>query len=287
MAATDTAQRSRRGAAPIAFGNLALRVASAAVLLGVVVAALWTGWVELAVLVTVASLIAAWEYARLTRAAGSDPPAWLLYPLTGWLALGFAVPAVPGGAVTPLSAALVAGLLLAVATRTAVTRWATAAGGALYIGYSLSFYVALYRWRAVDTSHFGLRLVGLAVLCVIVNDTCAYFAGSAFGRHRFFPAISPRKSVEGAVAGVLASVALAAAAGPALIGISAGVGAGLGLLVAVVAQGGDLAESSLKRQAGVKDSSNLIPGHGGLLDRVDSLVLVAPAVYAYLKLIAL
>jgi len=257
------------------------------VLLALVAAALWTGYVEVTALVVAAALLCAWELSRLMARAGAAPPVWLLYPLTAWFALAFAIPGVPAAAFTPLGAAVAAGLVVAVITKTSFTRWAAALGGAAYLGYSLAYYVGLYRWRMPDPAHFGLRLVALTVLCVAANDTVAYFVGSAIGRHRFFPAVSPKKSIEGALAGAVASVVLASAAGPSMIGISAPLGAVLGLLVALAAQGGDLAESSLKRQAGVKDSSGLIPGHGGLLDRVDSLVLVAPVVFAYLKLISL
>jgi phosphatidate cytidylyltransferase len=128
--------------------------------------------------------------------------------------------------------------------------------------------------------------VALAVGGAVVGDSAAYFVGSAIGRHPFFHSISPRKSLEGAVAGAVASILVGAIAGPWLIGISVPLGAGLGALMAVAAQGGDLVESAIKRQAGVKDSGTLIPGHGGLLDRADSLVLMAPVVYCYLKLIA-
>lgn len=285
--ATELSTEKHRPRTAILELNLTLRILSAAILLGVVAAALWAGFVEVTVVVVAAALLAAWEYRRLMQRAGTPPPGWLLYPLTAWLALTFAIPGVPHDALTPLGAAVVAGLLTSVVTRTSIAGWAAAVGGASYLGFSLAYYVGLYRWRTADASHFGLRLVTLAVICVVVNDTLAYFVGSAVGRHRFFPAISPKKSVEGAVAGAVASTALAAGAGPALIGIAPLLGAVLGLIIAVAAQGGDLVESSLKRQAGVKDSSNLIPGHGGLLDRVDSLVLVGPVVYCYLKLIAL
>ena len=111
--------------------------------------------------------------------------------------------------------------------------------------------------------------------------------GSATGRRPFFRSISPKKTLEGAVAGAAGSILVGALAGPALVGLSAAAGVGLGALTAVAAQGGDLVESAFKRAAGAKDSSGLIPGHGGLLDRIDSLVLVGPVVYCYLKLIAL
>jgi phosphatidate cytidylyltransferase len=161
-----------------------------------------------------------------------------------------------------------------------------AMAGAVYVGFSLGFYVALLDWRPADHG-FGIEAVAVPVAAVIVCDTAAYIAGSAVGRHRFFPQLSPRKSLEGAIAGLVAAVVVAAVLGRLLLGISPWVGAAEGLLVAVVAQAGDLAESALKRQGGAKDSSHLIPGHGGLLDRLDSLVLVAPAVYCFYRLISL
>jgi phosphatidate cytidylyltransferase len=265
--------------------NLALRVVSGVVLLAIVFAALWVGVAGVATLVVIGALVAAWEYSGLVRSV-AVPPAWLLYPLTFWLALRFAFPAAYVSADWPLIAAVVAGLLALLAARASFRRWGTALAGAVYIGFSLGFFIALYRWHSVDPDHFGLRLVGLTLLCVVAGDTVAYFAGTALGRRRFFAAISPHKTLEGALAGAAASILVAALAGPALIGIAAPAGIGLGALIALAAQGGDLVESKLKREAGVKDSSSLIPGHGGLLDRADSLVLVAPVVYCYLKLIA-
>jgi phosphatidate cytidylyltransferase len=184
------------------------------------------------------------------------------------------------------AAVAVVGLLAGLITRQSFAGWALAVGGATYVGLCLGFWVALYRWQIPDTHHLGLRLVALALAGAVIGDTAAYFVGSAIGRHPFFHAISPRKSLEGAIAGAVASVLVGALAGPWLIGISVWLGAGLGALMAIAAQGGDLVESAIKREAGVKDSGTLIPGHGGLLDRADSLVLLAPVVYCYLKLIA-
>lgn len=131
----------------------------------------------------------------------------------------------------------------------------------------------------------------LAVLGLVwANDTAAYLAGRAFGRRPFFPSISPKKTWEGAIAGLLACGLLGAVL-PRLVGdwgALTGAGAGplpawqgllVGLLVAATGSVGDLVESVMKRQAGVKDSGSLIPGHGGILDRVDSLIWVAPVAY--------
>jgi phosphatidate cytidylyltransferase len=265
--------------------NLALRVVSGAVLLAIVAGALWLGTAPVAALVGLAALVAVWEYAGLATRLDVPPPPWLLYPLALWLALRVLFPSGYTAADWPLYAAVVLGLLGCVAFGVDFRRWASAVGGAVWIGLSLGAFLAVYRWPAAAGSHLGLRLVGLALAGVIAGDIAAYAAGTAFGRHRFFPTVSPRKSVEGAIAGLLAAVAIAAALAAPLAGIAWWLGAVLGVLVAIAAQGGDLVESALKRRAGVKDSSQLIPGHGGLLDRIDSLLLVGPLVYCYFKLV--
>ena len=273
--------------------NLLLRIVSGAVLLAVIGLALWAGTAAVAVLIGAVVLVGCYELSGLLGRAGLRPPDWILYPLSLWLAIRLALPAAYQDVQWPVLAALTAGLLAAVATKTPFTRWAAAVGGSVYLGFGLGFFLALFL-VPVDGSlpsgggpdHLGVRLVGLVLLAVIAGDTAAFFIGKGVGRHPFFPWISPHKTVEGAIAGAAATLLLVVLAGPALVGIGAAAAAGLGALIAVAAQGGDLAESALKRQAGEKDSSHLIPGHGGLLDRVDSLVLVAPVAYCYLRLIA-
>jgi phosphatidate cytidylyltransferase len=127
----------------------------------------------------------------------------------------------------------------------------------------------------------------LVLLVVWVSDTAQFYIGTLLGRHRLAPAISPKKSIEGAVGGFIVGVAIMMTLGglwlPAIgMPLLAAIGAGL------VALGiaGDLFESLLKRSANVKDSSGLIPGHGGVLDRIDALLFVVPAFYLVLKLIA-
>ncbi len=266
--------------------NLALRVISGVVLVAVLAAALWIGTPALAVFVGAGAVIGAWELRDLLGRIGTAPPAWLILPLTLWLAIRFAVPAPDAATDWAFAAAAVVGLLAGLGTRQGFVGWAVAIGAATYLGLCLGFWIAIYRWHAHDPAHLGFRLVALALAGAVGGDTVAYFVGSAIGRRPFFRSISPNKSLEGAIAGAIASVLIGALAGPWLIGISVPLGAVLGALMAVAAQGGDLVESAVKRQARVKDSGTLIPGHGGLLDRADSLVLLAPVVYCYLKLIA-
>ncbi|MGH7721670.1 MAG: phosphatidate cytidylyltransferase [Candidatus Dormibacteria bacterium] len=243
------------------------------------------GSVFVAVLAAAAA-VGAWEFAGLAGRLDARPPLWVLLPLTVWLTIRFAVPGAPPAFDIGLGAALVAGLAGLVVGGQSWRGWMAAVAGGVYLGFSLGFYVALIRWHPGDHT-FGIEAVAVPIAGVVLCDTAAYLVGSAVGRHRFFSQLSPRKSVEGAIAGVIAAVAIAAWLAHALLGISAWLGAAEGLLVAVVAQAGDLAESALKRQGGAKDSSSLIPGHGGLLDRLDSLLLVAPAVYCFYRLISL
>lgn len=115
-------------------------------------------------------------------------------------------------------------------------------------------------------------------------DSAAFFVGSAIGEHKLFPRVSPKKSWEGAIAGFIFSVVAMIVMKYLLLEILPLKDAVIiGLIVGIFGQTGDLAESLLKRDAGVKDSSNIIPGHGGILDRFDSLLFTAPMVYLYLK----
>ncbi|NLC70061.1 MAG: phosphatidate cytidylyltransferase [Desulfuromonadaceae bacterium] len=132
----------------------------------------------------------------------------------------------------------------------------------------------------------GRQWIFLTLMAIMVNDSAAYFVGSAFGRHRLYPAISPKKSWEGLVGGIAGSVAAVffarAVFFPSLDLIDC---LPLGLLLGVLGPVGDLFESMIKRSYGVKDSGFVIPGHGGLLDRLDSLLFSFPAVYYYAWLV--
>jgi phosphatidate cytidylyltransferase len=128
----------------------------------------------------------------------------------------------------------------------------------------------------------GSDLVFLLFFIVWASDTAAYYVGSLLGRHPLAPAVSPKKTVEGAVGGLAGALAAAFVARAWFMQrLGVGDSAILGVALGVVGMAGDLVESMLKRGAGVKDSARLVPGHGGLLDRVDSLLYAAPVLYYY------
>lgn len=148
--------------------------------------------------------------------------------------------------------------------------------GFLYLSVPLAHLVLL------RTLEHGTRWVLLVLFMVMLNDTCAYFTGTFWGRRKLYPSVSPKKSIEGAAGGLAGSVL---AAGLAHLTFLPWIGAGpllsLGLVAGVVAELGDLFESLLKRSFGVKDSGRLIPGHGGILDRLDSLIFAFPLTYYF------
>ncbi len=260
------------------------RIGSAALLIAVVLAALILGGVWLYGAVSVVLAAALLEYGGLTRALQAPAPLWLLFPLSFALLLR-----------DPLAARVDLSLILAVATvaglgvmvflpdwQRALMRWALAVGGSLYLGYLFSFYLSLYFLHQPDPNHIGFGYIVFIFGAIWLGDTAALLIGLRWGRHRFFPKISPRKTVEGAVGEMVASTLLFALFAP-LVNIDWPHNLVLGLLIGFFAQVGDLVESQLKRSAGVKDASQLIPGHGGILDRIDSLLLVGVVVYYYLQ----
>jgi phosphatidate cytidylyltransferase len=135
-----------------------------------------------------------------------------------------------------------------------------------------------YRWG-------GYTVISI-LACIWICDTAAQFVGLKYGKHKLFPRVSPNKSWEGAVSGFLAAIGAALLARYLILPFfSVGESVVIGFVVGVFGQLGDLAESLLKRDAGVKDSSAIIPGHGGVLDRFDSLLFVSPILYLYFDFI--
>jgi phosphatidate cytidylyltransferase len=158
--------------------------------------------------------------------------------------------------------------------------------GALYVGLLFGHMVLLREVaREIPGAPYRVGAVLLAVPLVLtwLNDTVAYFAGRRWGRRRLLARVSPGKSWEGAVAALAATAAAGAVLLPSLDLFDARRGFAVGAVVGVVAPLGDLVESAFKRDAGVKDSSGLVPGHGGILDRFDSALFSVPAFYYSLR----
>lgn len=182
------------------------------------------------------------------------------------------------------------------------TRWpggpldavSSTVAGAVYTGGALAFALLIRSLPEagvvgpVPSPWVGAALLIFPLLVTWIGDSCAYFVGSAWGRRKLIPGVSPGKTVEGGVAGLVGAMAaggiyaaLVLADQPAYP-VSALLGAGMGLVIGVAAQVGDLAESVLKREAGKKDSGDLLPGHGGALDRFDALFFTVPLTYVML-----
>lgn len=140
----------------------------------------------------------------------------------------------------------------------------------------------------VDASSYGAYMVIATLVTIWICDSAAYYVGRALGKHKMAPRISPKKTWEGGIGGAVFAVATMVGFRFWLLDfLSLGDAIVLGLIVGTLGQVGDLAESHFKRDAGIKDSSQLIPGHGGVFDRFDSLLFVAPLVYLYLNIMAL
>jgi phosphatidate cytidylyltransferase len=252
------------------------RILSGAVLLAIAIAVVW--FASRVVFLAVAELLLVLgcvEYARLARASGLDVPAAASTVAAAMTCLG-----VSSNNSTMLATALMVSFVgPAVLTLArwrgepdAVARAATAVFPALYLGIPIGAMVSM---RA-----HGPELLFLMMLTVFVSDTGQYYAGRLFGRTPLAPGISPKKTIEGAAGGfVCGTLVMLLVGGWWLPAVSGALRALLGAAMVALGIAGDLFESMLKRSAGVKDSSSLIPGHGGILDRIDALLFVAPVYY--------
>ena len=267
------------------------RVLSAGVLLAVVIGTLWLAPVWATVgLAALAAALAGGELAGLARATGAAVPPVFLGAGAALVCIAFAVgPLVaPGGGKDAFEFVLLAGLIATGAVSlagppgpAAFVRAGVAMMGPLYVGLPLG---ALASIRAFS----GPAAVLWLIIVVTVSDSAQYYTGRLAGRHKLAPVVSPGKTVEGAIGGVIAATIAGAVAGPRLVEaapLTMATGALVGALVAAFGILGDLFESLLKRSAGAKDSSSLIPGHGGVLDRLDSYLFAAPCFYVVLRVL--
>ncbi|HUG53741.1 MAG TPA: phosphatidate cytidylyltransferase [Vicinamibacteria bacterium] len=264
-------------------GPLARRLATAAVGIPLILVALfWAPPIVVVSLVAVAAAVGMWEFQALMRARGIAPLRVTAFGLGALFFLQTVRPALVPPAVVPIAALIVLSVMLSRAgdVASSVSSAASTLLGAAWLG-GLGGTLAALRQAPYELG--GPWVVMLLLTTVMAADSAALFVGSAVGRHKLAPRISPGKTWEGFFGGLLGGVLGALAVRHfGLPWLPIGHAVVLSLLVGVAGTAGDLAESLLKRWAGVKDSGALFPGHGGMLDRLDSLLFGAPVVYYYL-----
>jgi phosphatidate cytidylyltransferase len=274
---------------------MASRVISAAVGIPIVMAAVWAGLPWLSLLAAILASLGALEFYRMAERREARPAvflgiAWALaFIVSGhrdwpapWVALGGAAVTLSWHQLRRLAGLPLLAKAFAKAGVTpssfndALADWVYTAAGAIYIGWTLSLFLLL----RVEMD--GLEWILVVILGTFATDTAAFLTGKAIGRRPLAPRISPGKTWEGAIGGFL----FGAGAVMTLVfwlelPVSTWEGVALGALVGVAAQAGDLVESMIKRASGVKDAGRIIPGHGGVLDRLDSVVFVIVVVYHF------
>lgn len=237
------------------------------------------------VLLAAVAILGVHEFYGLARASGFSPFLWIGFAATGSFAVLTALS--PGGQVW---AAVLVGLMLALGVRalcqpslmaTHASNASLTLFGALYLGLLLGLL------GSIRNSGAGVVWLLFLLAVVWIGDTAALYAGRAWGRHRMAPRVSPKKTWEGAIASLVIAILLGAGFG-AWFNVAPGHWpmvemAVLGGVINVAAQIGDLVESLFKRGAQVKDSSSLLPGHGGVLDRIDALLFAAPVLWYYVS----
>ena len=276
--------------------------------------ALWVvlaGGAPLAALLAIVSAIGAWEFFRIARQTGAHPIDDVGIALAGILPLAIHAHYLGVFAVTPAMGAVVALLVMAATiwirgvsggplAAGATTLFGVAyTAGMLGFGYAIRYHDIVRGYDTVAGARLGLGALSIAVapggvllifplLITWASDIGAYFFGRAIGGPKLIPLVSPGKTIAGAIGGLVASMAVASVYAKlvlvpvAHLGFTPWGALVFGLLISVAAQVGDLFESLLKREAKVKDSSHIIPGHGGVLDRFDSLIFVLPVAYVLL-----
>ena len=232
---------------------------------------------------SVVSVLALWEFNRI-QFSQNDPPPALILTASGYIAaplmVVFAHHDVNGGSLWLLSGVVVAGGMRALQDGDqAPHRVAQLAGQVLGLIYLVAPLVMVVLIRNAAQ---GAAWIFFLLLVIFAGDTGAYYVGSYVGRHKLCPQISPKKTIEGAVGGVAANAVAAALAQILFLDIiSLPAAVALGMFAGAVGQTGDLFESVFKRAAKIKDSGVILPGHGGILDRIDAVLFAIPVVYGF------
>ena len=291
--------------------ELALRVLFSVVAAPVALWIVLAGGAPLAALLAIVSAIGAWEFYRIVRGAGAHPLGDVGVALAGLLPLAVHASYLGVFVVRPALLALLVLLLLGatiwlrgVGGRPIASAATTLLGvvytaGMLSFGYAIRYHDTVAGYDVVGAHHaalggWALRVPPGGVLLIFplvitwASDIGAYFVGRSIGGRKLIPSVSPGKTVAGAVGGLVTSMlvswlyARSVLVPVANLGFTPWGALAFGAIVSVAAQVGDLFESLIKREGGVKDSSRIIPGHGGVLDRFDSLIFVLPVAYLLL-----
>lgn len=259
------------------------RVLSALALVAIIGGVLWFGpwWATLGLAALVA-VLAASEVAGLSRAVGAPVPVLMVSVAAAVVCAAVPVGMASGDVMAVVLLALVVGAGLVTLgggppAPAAITRAAVTVMAPLYVGLPLG----AIAWIQII---YGPRFVIFLLATIALSDSAQYVTGRAAGRHTLAPAVSPAKTIEGAVGGVVVAAVSGATLGPMWGGVASPLeGLALGVVLAAAGIAGDLFESLLKRSAGVKDSSALIPGHGGALDRIDAYLFAVPVYVLFLR----
>jgi phosphatidate cytidylyltransferase len=268
--------------------NLSTRVIVALIGVPLIVVVSLLGKIFFLIFILAIGLISYYEYSKMVRNKHSYPN-----KLIGYLSVGLIIINEYKSFIDyHIFFLILIGLLLLLELfrnkESAIANLGSTLFGILYIGFFAAAIIDLREFYSdsVFTYNQGGYLIVSILVSIWICDSAAYFVGSAYGIHKLMPRVSPKKSWEGAVAGFVFSIAGMIAARELLLDFMQLQDAiAIGFIVGIFGQIGDLIESLLKRDVHVKDSSSIIPGHGGILDRFDSLLFTAPAVYLYLLLI--
>ncbi len=286
--------------------NLAKRILVAVVAIPIVIYVVFKPY-SLLGLAIILALLAVHEFYNLAKAKGIVPQVGIGMALTALIVLSFAHFRLPIHLETTdlLPLILIAGTIACLTAElfkgfpNPLAHVSVTLGGALYIGLGLGGLYGVHEYFYIHAAIARLDVTPAAVstqagfftitmlASIWICDSAAYFIGRKFGRHKIAVKVSPNKSWEGGIAGLIAAIAtwiIAVNTLDALSGISTTTAIVMGLNAGAIGQIGDFAKSMFKRDAGVKDSSTLIPGHGGVLDRLDSILFVSPVAYFYLHL---
>ncbi len=262
--------------------NTAVRILVSVIAIPVILLVSYVGGIYFFVFTLAIALVSFWEYAGMVRNKNAFPELILGLVSVTVLVYNFYSPFAVFETIIISSSLLLLLVELFRNKNSAIYNLGATLLGIFYVGLFAGTIVGIREFFPLNYSSGGYVIISI-LITIWICDSAAFFIGSAFGRHKLFPRVSPKKSWEGACAGFVFSILSMIGLKYILLGFLLLTDAIIiGIIVGTIGQIGDLVESLLKRDAGVKDSSNLIPGHGGIFDRFDSFLFSSPIIYLYL-----